>query len=76
MVCVGTTTGGHTMARGTGDGYPLHFNEELDVHDFTSSIASTSVGSRPPHSIHSDATDDDDAGIAYQLMDDNSDSGQ
>ena len=83
-VCAGTVTGDQDMGRCTGDGYRLQFNEDLeDVHEFTSSFASTSVGSvgsgsvgsGPLHSIHGDETETDDAGIAYQLMDNDEDSG-
>ena len=78
-VCAGTVTGDQDMGRCTGDGYRLQFNEDLeDVHEFTSSFASTSVGSvgsEPLHSIHGDETETDDAGIAYQLMDNDEDSG-
>ena len=74
-LCAGTATGGRAVVRGTGDGYRLQFNQNLDdVHEFstvdsfTSSIRS--AGSGPLHSVHGDHDHDEDAGIAYQLMDD------
>ena len=84
-VCAGTATGGRAVARGTGDGYRLQFNQDPDdVQEFTTgSFAESSVaseGAGPLHSIHGDHTDDfcvvedpkadTGARIAYQLMDD------
>ena len=84
QVCAGTATGGRAVAGSTGDRYRLQFNDDLeDVHEFTSSFASTSVGSLgsgPLHSIHGnqggdlrvfeDPKADIGLGIAYQLIDD------
>ena len=61
----------------TGDGYRLQFNSEPDVLEFSpyDSVAGSSVGSvdssGPLHSTHDSDDDgqDEDAGMPYQLMD-------
>ena len=60
---------------GTGDGYRLQFNSEPEVQDFEPheySVAGSSVGSGPLHSIHGIDEDasEEDARMAYQLMED------
>ena len=78
--CASAATGGVGVARGTvgagdGDGYRLQFNSEPDVQEFEQydySVAGSSVGSGPLHSTHGNGEDseDEDAGMAYQLMED------
>ena len=78
--CVSAATGGLGVARGTvgagdGDGYRLQFNSEPDVQEFEQydySVAGSSVGSGPLNSTHGNGEDseDEDAGMAYQLMED------
>ena len=69
--------GGRGVARGTvgaGDGYRLQFNSEPDVQEYSQydhSVAESSVGSGPWHlSIDDEGGQEEDAGVAYQLMDD------
>ena len=66
--CASAATGGLGVARGTvgagdGDGYRLQFNSEPDVQEFEQYDL---------HSIHGNGEDseDEDAGMAYQLMED------
>ena len=74
--CAGAAWGGRGVARGavgTGDGYRLQFNSEPEVHDlepYAYSVAGSSVGFGPLHGVHGIDEDDpeEDAGIAYQLM--------
>ena len=78
--CASAATGGLGVARGSvgagdGDGYRLQFNSEPDVQEFEQydySVAGSSVGSGPLNSTHGNGEDseDEDAGMAYQLMED------
>ena len=76
--CASAASGGRGVARcavGTGDGYRLQFNSEPEVQDFEPheySVAGSSVGSGPLHSIHGIDEDasEEDARMAYQLMED------
>ena len=71
--CASAATGGRGVARGavgTGGGYRLQFNSEPDVQEFEPcdySVAGSSVGSGPLHSIYG-IDEDEDAGMSYQLM--------
>ena len=73
-ICAGTATGGRAVARGTGDGYRLQFDKDLeDVQDFPSSESSMDpVGSR---SLSADGDQNTGTGISYQLMDDDNSTG-
>jgi len=77
--CTSAAAGGRRVARkvargtvGPGDGYRLQFNSEPEVQEFSPydsvTVAGSSVGSGPLHSIH--GIDDDGQDMSYQLMED------
>lgn len=72
-LCAGTATGGRDVARGTRDGYRLHFNKDLDVQEFGAADSFTgssmrSDGSGPLHATN--GHEDADGGVSYQLIED------
>ena len=68
-LCAATATGGRGVARGTGDGYRLQFKKDLEsVQEFITESPAASVVTPP-----GDHNEDGDAGIAYQLMEDDDD---
>jgi len=66
--CARAATGGLGVARGTvgagdGDGYRLQFNSEPDVQEFEQYDLQSTHG-------NGEDSEDEDAGMAYQLMED------